>query len=266
MDIENLNCYDICDYIRENDMGEVDMLKIIKKYTENYDIDLLKRLSYDIEFYLFQEKEEYETNFTPEDVFNAIEEREKRGVKVPYIYPTPYEKLTEKGKAHRDKMKAKGYNFDPIVDKEALLFPYEFYNVYMFKKLVVEKIKELRPELKNSNYQAFSVMLPEKYRQKLEPALVVSEEPQPENPKQSKTILINGRTPNLLERYLIADKTLNLEKSLYALNVQEKERYKLLALVLGCNEDNARRVMSGTYPAKTNQKEMDDFTNKYLSE
>lgn len=99
------------------------------------------------------------------------------------------------------------------------------------------------------------------------PAPVVSDtEPQPENPKQSKTILINGRTPNLLERYLIADKTLNLEKSLRTLNVSEKERYKLLALVLGCNEDNARRVMSGTYPAKTNQKEIDDFANKYLSE
>lgn len=99
-----------------------------------------------------------------------------------------------------------------------------------------------------------------------QPTPVVSEEPQPENTKQSKTILINGRTPNLLERYLIADKTLNLEKALYALNVSEKERYKLLALVLGCNEDNARRVMSGTYPAKTNQKEIDNFTNKYLSE
>ena len=267
MDIEYLNCYDICDYIRENDMGETDMLKIIKKYTENYDIDLLKRLHHDIEFYLFQEKEEYETNFTAEDVFNAIEEREKRGLKVPYIYPTPYEKLTEKGKAIRDKMKAQGHEPKPYIDMEALLFPYEFYNVYMFKKLVVEKIKELRPELKNSNYQAFSVMLPEKYRQKLEPAPVVSDtEPQPENPKQSKTILINGRTPNLLERYLIADKTLNLEKSLRTLNVSEKERYKLLALVLGCNEDNARRVMSGTYPAKTNQKEIDDFANKYLSE
>lgn len=263
MNIENLNCYEICDYVRENDIGETDMLKIIKKYTENYDIDLLKRLHHDIGFYLFQEKEEYETNFTPEDFFNAIDEREKNGQKIPYIYPTPYEKLTEKGKAHRDKMKAQGHEPKPYVDMEALLFPYEFYDVYRFKKLVVEKIKELCPELKNSNYQSFSVMLPEKYRPKLEPAPVVSEEPQPENSKQSKTILINGRTPNLLERYLIADKILNLEKSLYALDVQEKERYKLLALVLGCNEDNARRVMSGTYPAKTDQKEINDFVNKY---
>ena len=56
------------------------------------------------------------------------------------------------------------------------------------------------------------------------------------------------------------------KREAYRLNVSEKERYKLLALVLGCNEDNARRVMSGTYPAKTNQKEIDDFANKYLSE
>ncbi|CEN53497.1 hypothetical protein [Capnocytophaga canis] len=90
-----------------------------------------------------------------------------------------------------------------------------------------------------------------------------TQEPQPENPKQSKTILINGRTPNLLERYLIADKTLNLEKALYALNVSEKERYKLLALVLGCNETNARLIMTGQYKTKTNEEEIKDFVNKY---
>lgn len=121
----------------------------------------------------------------------------------------------------------------------------KYKNFEISARRVIEFIETRREQLKN------------------QPAPVVSEEPQPENPKQSKTILINGRTPNLLERYLIADKTLNLEKSLYALNVSEKERYKLLALVLGCNETNARLIMTGQYKTKTNEEEIKDFVNKY---
>ncbi|WP_172916820.1 hypothetical protein [Capnocytophaga canis] len=121
----------------------------------------------------------------------------------------------------------------------------KYKNFEISARRVIEFIETRREQLKN------------------QPAPVVSEEPQPENPKQSKTILINGRTPNLLERYLIADKTLNLEKALYALNVSEKERYKLLALVLGCNETNARLIMTGQYKTKTNEEEIKDFVNKY---
>lgn len=238
MNIENLNCYDICDYIRENNIGETDMLKIIKKYTESYDIDLLKRLQHDISFYLFKETEEYEAKFTLEDVLNAIDEREKNGLKIPYIHPTPYEKLTEKGKAHRDKMKTQGYEPKPCIDMEALLFPYEFYNVRRFEKLVVEKIRKLYPELKNSNSQSFSVMLPEKYSQKLEPAPVVSDiEPQPQNIKplqwQGSAIQLTELTEalincNMLNPELNKEQIYERVKQLFNFDFDHKEHKKTI--------------------------------------
>ncbi|WP_172914216.1 hypothetical protein [Capnocytophaga canis] len=144
---------------------------------------------------------------------------------------------------------------DIYEDRYTIFFDDKKYkNFEISARRVLEFIEARREQLKNQPVPNFW---------EAQPAPVVSEEPQPENPKQSKTILINGRTPNLLERYLIADKTLNLEKALYALNVSEKERYKLLALVLGCNETNARLIMTGQYKTKTNEEEIKDFVNKY---
>ena len=59
MNIEliNLNVYELCDYIRESELGEFDMLKILKAYTDDFNLGLLKRLDWDISFYLFQEGE-----------------------------------------------------------------------------------------------------------------------------------------------------------------------------------------------------------------
>ncbi|GIM52738.1 hypothetical protein CAPN004_17680 [Capnocytophaga cynodegmi] len=99
-----------------------------------------------------------------------------------------------------------------------------------------------------------------------QPVPVVSEEPQSEELQEAKNVLINGRKPNLLERYQIADRIFNIDKIITRLNVRAEDKYKILAVLLDCNEHNAKKLINRKYPAKTDQKAIKDFINKYLPE
>ncbi|RTY94325.1 hypothetical protein EKL32_11245 [Flavobacterium sp. GSN2] len=68
--------------------------------------------------------------------------------------------------------------------------------------------------------------------------------------KQNKSLLFDGKELNLLERFKIADKVLDIDKKLRILNIGDLEKYQLLAYILGCNKDNARNLMNGSYKAK----------------
>lgn len=149
--IKGLTSYELCDYIRNNELiGSADRLKIIKIYTDNYDLEMLKNLNYDISFYLFQEKEEMEASFTPEDIDKEIMERKEAGLKIPYIeFPKidGVKKLTVEQQKKKEELRGKIKN---TIDLEALLFPFEFYSVRLFKGQVVSKIKEKEFEKENN--------------------------------------------------------------------------------------------------------------------
>ena len=68
--------------------------------------------------------------------------------------------------------------------------------------------------------------------------------------KPNKSLLFEGKDLNLLERYKIANKVLNVDNAIRKLNIQDLEKYQLLAYILGCDKDNARNLMNGTYNAK----------------
>jgi hypothetical protein len=67
---------------------------------------------------------------------------------------------------------------------------------------------------------------------------------------QSKSLLFDGKPLNLLERFKIANKVLDIDKKIRTLNIADLQKYQLLAYVLGCNKDNARDLMNGSYNAK----------------
>lgn len=69
------------------------------------------------------------------------------------------------------------------------------------------------------------------------------------NYAENKSLLLNGRKLNLSERYKIANKVLDIDKKIRTLNIQDLEKYQLLAYILGCDKDNARNLMNGTYNA-----------------
>ena len=67
---------------------------------------------------------------------------------------------------------------------------------------------------------------------------------------QIKSLQLNGRILNLSERYKIANKVLDIDKTLRTLDIPELKKYELLSFIMGCDKDNARNLMNGTYKSK----------------
>lgn len=67
---------------------------------------------------------------------------------------------------------------------------------------------------------------------------------------QNKSLLFDGKTLNLLERFKIADKVLGIDQKIRTLNIGDLQKYQLLAYILGCDKDNARNLMNGCYKSK----------------
>ena len=70
--------------------------------------------------------------------------------------PKTIEELTPRQIENRKKAKNILFQTEKIINLEALLFPYEFYSVRTFRKLVQSKIKELQP---NQKYTPISIRL-----------------------------------------------------------------------------------------------------------
>jgi hypothetical protein len=76
--------------------------------------------------------------------------------------------------------------------------------------------------------------------------------------KTNKSLLFEGKDLNLSERFKIANKVLDIDKKIRTLNIKELEKYQLLAYILGCDKDNARNLMNGSYNSKDR-----DLTNYF---
>jgi hypothetical protein len=71
-------------------------------------------------------------------------------------------------------------------------------------------------------------------------------------PKTNKSLMLNGKNLNLKDRYTILNKVLDFDKIVHPLNIGELKKYQLLAYILGCDKDNARKLMNGSHDAKYN--------------
>lgn len=81
----------------------------------------------------------------------------------------------------------------------------------------------------------------------------INETPQLTKPtKTNKSLMFNGNNLNIQDRYRILNKVLNFDKIVHPLNIGELEKYQLLAYILGCDKDNARKLMNGSHDAKDN--------------
>jgi hypothetical protein len=68
--------------------------------------------------------------------------------------------------------------------------------------------------------------------------------------KQNQNLLFEGKPLNLQERYQIANKVLDIEKKINALNITKDKKNELLSYILDCNIDNAKKLLNGNYDAK----------------
>lgn len=76
------------------------------------------------------------------------------------------------------------------------------------------------------------------------------QKPDPKKTKSNKSLLFDGKELNLSERFKIANKVLDIDNKLRTLNIKDLEKYQLLAYILGCDKDNARNLMNGSYKSK----------------
>jgi len=79
--------------------------------------------------------------------------------------------------------------------------------------------------------------------------------------KETKTLLIQGKKLNLLERYEIAKDILDIDNKIRRLNISDTEKYKLLGYILGCNTTNARHIMNGKYQGKIRENVINEYLN-----
>ena len=82
-----------------------------------------------------------------------------------------------------------------------------------------------------------------------------------DNKKETKTLVLQGRKLNLLERYEISRSILDIDNKIRTLNISDTEKYKLLGYILGCNSTNARHIMNGKYQGKIRE----SVINKYIN-
>ncbi|WP_431610880.1 hypothetical protein [Chryseobacterium sp. 'Rf worker isolate 10'] len=162
----DIDIQDIFNSIRYYDVGYFERTKILKDITDNYHSDLLHSLLKDLEFYIFIEREAKEAEFTTDEVIQAIQERQNKNLPIPRIDIDPKFLLltqspkeeTKTIKTHTEaieqaddevntKAESKNNKKDIICpDLEKLLFPYEFFPLYEFQRMIVQKIKEVSPD------------------------------------------------------------------------------------------------------------------------
>ena len=118
--------------IRNEELGQYDIIRKLRDITNNYDKELLLALKKDVALYLslYKEKEEYSYSF--ETIEMAVRNREQEGLEIPYKKP-----LEGKLKDLNSRLNQK-----KNIDVEKLLFPHEFTPIYKIQKMIEDKIQE----------------------------------------------------------------------------------------------------------------------------
>lgn len=137
-EFEEVTINDLFDDIRNNEYGKLKLHNILKEKT-NLEVEPLKYILSDLDLYLFVEKDEFQSNFSTEDIEEKIKTYTEKGLSIPYYKQTTVENLTEKQIENRKKL---NINSEPSIDMEALMFPFEFYSLYEFKNIVLNEIKK----------------------------------------------------------------------------------------------------------------------------
>ena len=137
-DFEEDTINDLFDDIRNSDYGKLKLHNVLKEKT-NFELDPLIYLLNDLELYLFVEKDEFESSISAEEIQKRVDEYNEKGLPIPFYKRTPIEDLTEKQIEMRKNSKL---NLEPTINVEALMYPFEFYSLYEFKRIILNEIKK----------------------------------------------------------------------------------------------------------------------------
>ena len=98
-----------------------------------------------------------------------------------------------------------------------------------------------------------NIVLP---REQKEPELINAIETNESDVKETKSLLFNGKKLNYAERFTIANQVFGVAEKFRTLNISDNDKNQILSYVLGCNIDNARHLINGTYKAKERKSEL----------
>ncbi len=117
-----------------------------------------------------------------------------------------------------------------------------------FKKEIPLKLTNLDRRLDDLNIKSFRLNL--------------TKQNQAFGDKKKNSLLINGKKPNISERYKIANEIFNIYETINKMKISATEKHILLAHILGCNQQTARELYNGTQLKRTPIRE--DIIKKYL--
>lgn len=127
--------YKLLDDVRSKDLTRLQLFNIVKEQT-NLDATSLKYFHHDIEVYVFAEKDEYESNYSFEQVEEELERVRKRGNSEEDLMRLGYiRKHLSVGMLGRKEGEVVTY-----IDKERLLFPFEFYSIYEMQGIIKSEL------------------------------------------------------------------------------------------------------------------------------
>lgn len=150
-----ININDFFDNVRTCEYGDAYIHKFLKTYSNDFDIEILKLILKDLEFYFFIEKEEMSSQFSDKDIDNSIEYRKTHNLEIPYRKNTLLKNLNTNQIECRKKLKKDGFDPDvKVLDIEKLLFPNEFFCLYQLRNFINHKIE-------NSQSNKINTQIPE---------------------------------------------------------------------------------------------------------
>jgi len=130
--------YNILDDVRRKDHSYLELYTIIKKETE-LDAVALQYLYKDIEIYAFSEIDVFQASFSHENVNNALKELRDRGKSTEDLINDGYlKKPIVFDKDNNKELKPEDY----YIDKEKLLFPFEFYSIYEMQRIIKTELNK----------------------------------------------------------------------------------------------------------------------------
>jgi len=134
-DIHTLDVNDFFEQIEEGEITKIEIHNTVEKITSDFKPEKLKILLADFEFYLHNSKEEKDAEYSSDDIFKEMEKWKKQGKEIPYkkyFFPVK----NEEGKLVRSSEETK------ILDKEKLLYEYDFFTCYQFKNFLITEINK----------------------------------------------------------------------------------------------------------------------------
>ena len=143
-EIDSNEFYDYLDSIRNRDYTYLELFDTVKSKT-NLERVPLEYFKQDVELYLFTTKETHEVFFTQEDIDKALHKLEDKGYTREDLIKQGYLKksLIINNDGTKDDKEESYY-----VDKEKLLFPFEFYPIYELLRIVNKELQK-HQDLKN---------------------------------------------------------------------------------------------------------------------